>query len=219
MQKKFICLLCLFLSFVVNLSSMSEKLPARDEAWELLCEWTLGESLRKHARAVEYAMRAYARKCGGDEDRWGLVGMLHDFDYERYPDQRHPQLGSEVLRERGYPDDVIRAILSHADYTGIKRESPMEHAIFATDELCGFLVACALVRPDRSFDTLEVSSVKKRMKDKAFARTVNRDDLRLGAEEMGLSFDEHCTFLIASLREIQDELGLKNSEVNPGTET
>jgi putative nucleotidyltransferase with HDIG domain len=191
---------------------MLDKSPSREEAWELLCEWTLGESLRKHARAVEYAMRAYARKYGEDEERWGLVGMLHDFDYERYPDQRHPQLGSEVLRERGYPEDVIRAILSHADYTGVKRESLMEHAIFATDELCGFLVACALVRPDKSFDTLEVSSVKKRIKDKAFARTVNRNDLWGGAEELGLSFDEHCAFVIASLREIQEELGLQSRE-------
>ena len=156
-------------------------------------------------------MRAYARKYGEDEEKWGLVGMLHDFDYERYPDQRHPQLGSEVLRERGYSEEITRAILSHADYTGIKRESPMEHAIFATDELCGFLVACALVRPDKSFDTLEVSSVKKRIKDKAFARTVNRQDLTGGAEELGLSFDEHCAFVIAALREIQEELGLKSS--------
>jgi len=188
-----------------------DELPSREEAWELLCEWTVSESLRKHARAVEYAMRTYARKLGEDEERWGLVGMLHDFDYERYPDQRHPQLGSEVLRERSYPEDVIRAILSHADYTGVKRESPMEHALFATDELCGFLVACALVRPDKSFDTLEVASVKKRIKDKAFARTVNRSDLWGGAEELGLSFDEHCAFLIATLREIQEELGLQKS--------
>ncbi len=153
-------------------------------------------------------MRTYARRYGEDEEKWGLVGLLHDFDYERYPDERHPILGSEVLRERGYPEDVIRAILSHADYTGVRRESAMEHAIFATDELCGFLTACALVRPDRSFDSLEVSSVKKRMKDKAFARTVSRQDLLLGAEELGLSFEEHCGFLIATLKEIQGELGL-----------
>jgi len=196
---------------------MSEMLPSREEAWALLCEWTESESLRKHARAVEYAMRAYARKYKEDQERWGLVGMLHDFDYERYPDQRHPQLGSEVLRERGYPEDVIRAILSHADYTGVKRENLMEHAIFATDELSGFLVACALVRPDKSFDTLEVSSVRKRIKDKAFARTVNRNDLWGGAEELGLSFDEHCAFVIASLREIQEEIGLKSSTEKPSS--
>jgi len=182
--------------------------PTRDQAWELLCEYTQSESLRKHARAVEHAMRTYARRYDEDEEKWGLVGLLHDFDYERYPDERHPILGSEVLRERGYPEDVIRAILSHADYTGVRRESAMEHAIFATDELCGFLTACALVRPDRSFDSLEVSSVKKRMKDKAFARTVKREDLLLGAEEMGMSFDEHCGNLISVLREIQGELGL-----------
>ena len=188
---------------------MADQPPSRAEAWQLLCEWTEGESLRKHARAVEHAMRSLAHKYGEDEDKWGVVGMLHDFDYERYPDQRHPQLGSEVLRERGYPEDVIRAILSHADYTGVARESLMEHALFAADELCGFLTACALVRPDKSFDTLEPSSVKKRMKDKAFARTVNRDDLWKGAEELGLSFDDHCAFVIAALREIQEELGLK----------
>ncbi len=194
---------------------MSERLPSRAEAWELLCQWTEGESLRKHARAVEHAMRAYARKYNQDEDRWGLAGMLHDFDYECYPDQRHPQLGSEVLREKGYPSDIIRAILSHADYTGVKRESLFEHALFATDELCGFLTACALVRPDKSFDTLEVSSVKKRIKDKAFARTINRDDLWKGAEELELSFDEHCAFLIGALKEIQEELGLKRSGAEP----
>jgi putative nucleotidyltransferase with HDIG domain len=190
-----------------------ERMPTREEAWQLLCEWTEGESLRKHARAVEQAMRAYARRYGADEERWGVVGMLHDYDYERYPDERHPRLGSEELRRRGYPADVIRAILSHADYTGVARESLMEHALFATDELCGFLTACALVRPDRSFDTLAVSSVKKRMKDKAFARTVNRDDLWKGAEELGLSFDEHCAFVIAALGEIQEELGLKRAEI------
>ena len=188
---------------------MADQPPSRAEAWQLLCEWTEGESLRKHARAVEHAMRSLAKKYGEDEDKWGVVGMLHDFDYERYPDQRHPQLGSEVLRDRGYPEDVIRAILSHADYTGVARESLLEHALFAADELCGFLTACALVRPDKSFDTLEPSSVKKRMKDKAFARTVNRDDLWKGAEELGLSFDDHCAFVIAALREIQEELGLK----------
>ena len=190
---------------------MANQIPSRAEAWQLLCEWTEGESLRKHARAVEHAMRSLARKYDEDEDKWGVVGMLHDFDYERYPDERHPQLGSEVLRERGYSEEIIRAILSHADYTGIKRKSLLEHALFAADELCGFLTACALVRPDKSFDTLEPSSVKKRMKDKAFARTVNRDDLWKGAEELGLSFDEHCAFVIAALREIQEELGLKSN--------
>jgi predicted hydrolase (HD superfamily) len=190
---------------------MSEQLPTRDAAWALLCEWTLSESLRKHARAVEYAMRSYARKYNADEETWGIVGMLHDFDYERYPDERHPMLGSEELAAKGYPEIVRRAILSHADYSGVKRESLLEHALFACDELCGFLTACALVRPDKSFDSLEVSSVKKRMKDKAFARTVKREDLWGGAEELGLSFDEHCAFVIAALREIQEELGLQRN--------
>lgn len=190
---------------------MTDRMPSRDEAWELLCEFTLGESLRKHARAVEWAMIAYARHFGQNEAEWGLAGLLHDFDYERYPDERHPILGSEVLRDRGYPESIIRAILSHADYTGVERNSLLEHALFASDELCGFLVACALVRPDRSFDSLEVSSVKKRIKDKAFARTVNRADLAKGAEELGLSFDHHCTFVIASLRQIQEELGLNRT--------
>ena len=195
---------------------MSETLPTRTEAWELLCEWTLSDSLRKHARAVEHAMHTYARKYGEDEETWGIVGMLHDFDYERYPDERHPALGSEELRAKGYPEVVRRAILSHADYSGVTRASLLEHALFACDELCGFLTACALVRPDKSFDTLEPSSVKKRMKDKAFARTVNRDDLWKGAEELGLSFDEHCAFVIAALREIQEELGFKRAVTNQG---
>ena len=187
-------------------------MPDREDAWNLLCEWTQSDSLRKHARAVEYAMQAYARKHDADLNQWGITGLLHDFDYERYPDERHSQLGSEVLRVNGYDESVIRAILSHADYTGVKRASLLEHALFACDEMCGFLTACALVRPDKSFDTLEVLSVKKRMKDKAFARTVNRADLWGGAEELGLSFNEHCAFVIAALREIQEELGLRRSE-------
>lgn len=190
---------------------MPETLPTRAEAWALLCEWTPSESLRKHARAVEHAMISYARKYDQDESVWSLVGLLHDFDYERYPDERHPQLGSEELRAHGYSEEIIRAILSHADYTGVKRESLLEHALFACDELCGFLTACALVRPDKSFDTLEVSSVKKRMKDKAFARTVKREDLWGGAEELNLGFDEHCAFVIAALREVQEELGLRRA--------
>ncbi len=152
------------------------------------------------------------KKYGRDEAQWGLVGLLHDFDYERYPDQRHPQLASATLRAKGYSEEVIRAILSHADYTGVKRESLLEHTLFATDELCGFLTACALVRADKSLDTLKVLSVKKKIKDKAFARTVNRQDLWQGAEELGLSFDEHCAFVIAALREIQEEIGLRQSE-------
>ncbi len=185
----------------------------RNQAWDIVCEFVQSDSLRKHMLSVEFAMRAYAQHYGEDPDSWGLVGLLHDFDYERYPDQRHPQLGSEVLRAQGYSEEIIRAILSHADYTGVTRASLLEHALFATDELCGFLTACALVRPDKSFDTLEVASVKKRIKDKAFARTVNRADLWGGAEELGLTFDEHCGFVISALREIQEELGLRKSEV------
>lgn len=197
---------------------MNELIPTRDDAWQLLCEWTQSESLRKHARAVEYAMRAYAAKYEADRELWGIVGLLHDFDYERYPDERHPQLGSDVLRKCGYSEQIIRAILSHADYTGVKRETLMEHALFATDELCGFLTACALVRPDKSFDTLEPASVRKRMKDKAFARTVSRDDLWKGAEELRLDFDEHCGFVIAALREIQEELGLRKASAGNSVE-
>ena len=186
-------------------------MPTREEAWNLLCEWTEGDSLRKHARAVEHAMRTYARKYGEDEEKWGIVGMLHDFDYERYPDQRHPQLGSEVLRERGYPEDVIRAILSHADYSGVPRESLLEKTLFACDELSGFVTAAALVRPSRSILDLEASSVMKRMKDKAFARAVPREDLRKGAEELGLPLETHVTNVIGYMREHADRLGLRGS--------
>lgn len=188
--------------------------PDRAKSWELLCEWTQSDSLRKHARAVEEAMRAYAEKYGEDIEKWGVTGLLHDFDYERYPDQRHPALGSEELARLGYPEDVRHAILAHADYTGVQRESLLDRALFACDELAGFLTACALVRPDKSFNTLEVSSVKKKIKDKAFARTVNRDDLWKGPEELGVSFDEHCGFLISVLKGIQTELGLG---LNPQT--
>ena len=186
-------------------------MPTREEAWKLLCEWTEGDSLRKHARAVEHAMRTYARKYGEDEEKWGIVGMLHDFDYERYPDQRHPQLGSEVLRERGYPEDVIRAILSHADYSGIARESLLEKTLYACDEMAGFVTAAALVRPSKSILDLEAPSVLKRMKDKAFARAVSRDDLRRGADELGLPLEEHVANVIHYMRESVDRLGLRGS--------
>jgi predicted hydrolase (HD superfamily) len=184
----------------------------RNAAWELLCEYTKGDSLRKHALAVEAAMRACARKYGGpdaDVDEWGIVGLLHDFDYEMFPSaDQHPFTGSNILCGRGYPDRVIRAILGHATYTGVPRDTLMARALFATDELCGFLVACALVRPSRRLDDLEVSSVKKKLKDKAFARTVNRDDIRQGVEELGVSLDEHIRFVIESLKPVQKEIGL-----------
>jgi predicted hydrolase (HD superfamily) len=184
----------------------------RNDAWELLCEYTKGDSLRKHALAVEAAMRACAPRYGGaeaDVDEWGLVGLLHDFDYEMFPrPDQHPFTGSNILCGRGYPDRIIRAILGHATYTGVPRDTLMARALFATDELCGFLVACALVRPSRSLDDLEVSSVKKKLKDKAFARTVNRDDIRQGVEELGVSLDEHIRFVIEALKPVQGQIGL-----------
>lgn len=187
-------------------------MPDRSQAWELLCEYTKGESLRKHAIAVETAMRASAARYGGpdaDVDEWGIVGLLHDFDYEMFPSaDQHPFTGANILCGRGYSDRVIRAIMGHATYTGVPRDTEMARALFATDELCGFLVACALVRPSKSLDDLEVSSVKKKLKDKAFARTVNRDDIRQGVEELGVELDQHIRFVIDALRPVQHEIGL-----------
>jgi predicted hydrolase (HD superfamily) len=187
----------------------------RKDAWELLCEYTKGESLRKHALAVETAMRACAPVYGGPDanvDEWGIVGLLHDFDYEMFPGaDEHPFKGANIMCGRGYPDRVIRAIMGHATYTGVPRDTTMARALFATDELCGFLVACALVRPSRSLDDLEVSSVKKKLKDKAFARTVNRDDIRQGVEELGVELDQHIRFVIDALRPVQKEIGLGTS--------
>jgi len=175
---------------------------SRDAAWALLTEWTQGESLRNHALAVEAAVRGYARRFGEDEDAWGVVALLHDFDYERYPTPAdHPFRGCEELRRRGYPDWVTRAILSHADYSGVARETRLEKTLFACDEMAGFVTAAALVRPSRSVLDLEASSVLKRMKDKAFARAVSRDDLRRGAEGLGLSLEEHIANVIAFMRE------------------
>ncbi len=191
-------------------------MPDRNDAWELLCEYTKGESLRKHALAVEAAMRACVKRYGtgdDDEDEWGLVGLLHDFDYEMFPSaDQHPFTGANILCGRGYSDRFIRAIMGHATYTGVPRDTAMARALFATDELCGFLVACALVRPSRSLDDLEVASVKKKLKDKAFARSVNRDDIRQGIEELGVDPDEHIRFVIDALRPVQHEIGLNRSE-------
>ena|SRR5690242_6412271 len=185
---------------------------SRDDAWTLLTEWTKSESLRKHALAVEAAVRGYARRFGEAEDEWGIVGLLHDFDYERYPTPAdHPFRGCDELRRRGYPEWVMRAILSHAQYSGVPRESPLEKSLFACDEMAGFVSAAALVRPSKSVLDLEASSVIKRMKDKAFARAVSRDDLRIGAEELGLPLDVHVTNVIASLREQADALGLRGA--------
>jgi putative nucleotidyltransferase with HDIG domain len=192
-------------------------MPTRDNAWKLLCEYTQSESLRKHMLAVETCVRAYARKNNADEETWGLAALLHDFDYERWPnaehspDKDHPAAGAKILRELGYSEEIIRAILSHADYSGVRRESRLAHTLFACDELAGFLTACSYVRPSKSILDLEVDSVKKRLKDKAFARGVNRDDVRKGAEELGIPIEEHIAFCIAAMRENADTLGLRGN--------
>ena len=191
-------------------------MPTREEAWTLLCEWTKSENLRKHALAVEACVRAYARKNGADEALWGITALLHDFDYERYPDAPdHPAEGSKVLRSLDYPEEIIRAILSHADYMNVPRESPLEKSLFACDELAGFITACTLVRPSKNIAELPVKSVKKRMKDKAFARGVNREDVRRGAEELGVPLEDHIGFCIEALRGIAGELGLDGSLAQP----
>ena len=189
-------------------------MPGRDAAWDLLCEFTASDSLRKHALAVEACVRAYARKFGEDQELWGQAALLHDFDYERWPNndhrptEEHPCQGSLILRERGYPEDLIRAILSHADYTGVLRQSRLEHTLFACDELAGFLTACALVKPGKSMDEVETDSVRRKLKDKAFARGVNRQDVLKGAEELGIPLDEHIQFCIDAIRGVADQLGL-----------
>jgi putative nucleotidyltransferase with HDIG domain len=181
----------------------------RESAWRLLCEYTQSESLRKHMMAVEVCMRAYARKHGEDEDKWGITGLLHDFDYEKYPTpQEHPFVGNKILEERGYPEEVRRAILSHAEYSGVKRETPMEKTLFACDELAGFITATALVKPSKSLAEVDAKSIRKKMKDKAFARSVNRDDIINGAADLGVDLDEHITFCIEAMKAIAGELGL-----------
>jgi putative nucleotidyltransferase with HDIG domain len=184
----------------------------RDEAWQLLTEYTKSDSLLKHAMAVEAAVRGYARQFGEDEEAWGIVGLLHDFDYERWPSlDDHPFRGCEILREKGYPDWVIRAILSHADYSGVARDSLLEKTLWACDEMAGFITAAALVRPSKSLLDLEASSVVKRMKDKAFARAVKRDDLRMGAAALELPLETHIANVIGFMRERADALGLRGS--------
>jgi putative nucleotidyltransferase with HDIG domain len=191
-----------------------EKMPSRDDAWKLLCEYTSGESLRKHALAVEACVRAYARKNGADEELWGNTALLHDFDYERWPNLEHhataghPHAGSSILRELGYPEEMIRAIQSHADYSGVERVSPLEHTLFACDELSGFLTACALIKPSKKIADVETASVKKKLKDKAFARGVNRDDVVNGAAELRIPLEDHIAFCIEALRGAADTLGL-----------
>jgi len=184
----------------------------RDTAWCLLTEFTQSESLRKHALAVEACLRAYARKAGADEELWGIVGLLHDFDYEKYPSlEDHPYKGSEILKERGYSEEVRRAILSHAEYTGVARVSPMEKTLFACDELAGFITACALVKPGKSLAEVEAKSVRKKMKDKAFARNVHREDIIEGAADLGVDLEEHIAFCIEAMKTIAKELGLEGS--------
>jgi predicted hydrolase (HD superfamily) len=185
---------------------------SRDAAWALVTEHTQSDSLRKHMLAVEAAVRGYARQFGEDEEAWGFVALVHDFDYEKFPDAgNHPFRGVEILQGLGYPEWVTRAILSHADYSGVARESRLEHTLFACDEMAGFVTAAALVRPSKSVLDLEASSVLKRMKDKAFARAVNRDDLRRGAEEMGVPLEEHVANVIRFLRERAADLGLRGT--------
>ena len=184
----------------------------RDSAWSLLCEWTQSDALRKHALAVEAAVAYYARMFGENEEEWSVVALLHDFDYERYPTlENHPFRGAEFLREQGWPEWVVHAVLSHADHTNTPRETRLEHTLFACDEMAGFVTAASLVRPSKSVLDLEASSVIKRMKDKAFARAVNRDDLRKGAEELGVPLADHITNVIAGMREKAEVLGLKGT--------
>lgn len=187
----------------------------RDEAWTLVTEHTESESLRRHMLAVEAAMRAYAGKFGEDEETWGLAGLLHDFDYEQHPNpnaeadlNEHPLFGARILEEQGYPKDVIYAIKTHADYLDLPRNSSMDKTLFAVDELSGLITAAALVRPDKSLGNLEAKSVRKKMKDKAFARGVNRDDVVNGAEALGVDLDEHIAFVIQAMRGIAPQLGL-----------
>jgi predicted hydrolase (HD superfamily) len=193
---------------------------SRDAAWSLLCEYTQSESLRKHAKAVEACMKAYAGKFAQDNAfsesdaealrlKYSITGLLHDFDYEQFPTpEQHPFVGNTILEDRGYPEEMRRAILSHADYTGVKRETHMEKALFACDELAGFITATALVKPSKSLDEVDAKSIRKKMKDKAFARSVSRDDIVNGAAELGVDLDGHISFCIEAMKTIASELGL-----------
>ncbi len=187
-------------------------LPSREDAWNLLCEYTKSESLRNHARSVEQVMRAYARKWGEDEDLYGLVGLLHDFDYEKYPTmEKHPYEGVKILKERGYSEEVITAIMGHATYTGVPRESLMAKTLFACDELAGFMFAVTFVRPSRSIHEVRPKSVKKKLKQPSFAASVSREDIEQGMAELGVDRDEHIQFVIDALKEIDEELGLRGT--------
>ena len=192
----------------------------REAAWKLLTEFTQSESLRKHALAVEACMRTCSKKYGGGspeaENLWGVVGLIHDFDYERWPNlDDHPYRGNEILNQRGWPEPVRRAIMSHAEYTGVTRDTPMEKCLFACDELAGFITAVALIKPGKSLAEVDVKSVRKRMKDKAFARKVNREDIIQGAAELGVDLDQHIGDCIAAMKTIASQLGLDGSLVSP----
>jgi putative nucleotidyltransferase with HDIG domain len=181
----------------------------REDAWNILCEYTKTEPLRKHALAVEAAMRAYAGKFGGDEERWAMVGLLHDFDFEMHPNaEEHPVKGAQILRERDVPEDIVYAVLCHADYLGLDRKTPMDRAIYAVDELTGFVTAVALVRPNKSLAEVDVAAVRKKMKDKGFARAINREDITKGADQLGVELDEHIAFVIESLKPVAPQLGI-----------
>ncbi len=206
-----LCTLCVLYS---NLHHIGEKttmgnLPSREQSWALLCEYTTSESLRNHAFGVETVMRTYARHYGEDEERWGLVGLLHDFDYERYPSpEDHPQKGSEILTERGYPEDIRYAILCHAPYLGLQRKSLIDKAILAVDELVGLITAVALVRPSKKLADVTVKSIKKKLKDKAFARSVNRQDIYLGVQDLDVDLDAHIAFVMQAMLPVADQLGI-----------
>ncbi len=187
----------------------------RDDAWCLLTEFTLSESLRKHALSVEACLRAYARKFGEDEELWGVVGLIHDFDYEKYPSaEEHPYKGNAILAERGWPEDIRRAVMSHAEYTGVSRKSRLEKTLFACDELAGFITATALVKPNKSLAEVDAKSVRKRMKDKAFARSVSREDIINGAAALGVDLDEHITFCVEAMKSLASELGLAGANAS-----
>ncbi len=187
----------------------------RDSAWSLLSEYTRNPNLIKHALAVEAAMRAYSRRFDEDEELWGIVGLIHDFDYERWPDPKdHPQRGSEILRQAGYPEEVIYAIQAHATYLELERRSKMDQALFAVDELCGFITAVTLVRPSRDVADVKVSSIKKKWKQRSFAAAVSREDMTLGAHELGVELDEHIGFVLVALQETAPDVGL-SGELEP----
>jgi len=198
----------------MSANTSPQSLPSRADALALMHEYTASDSLRKHMLAVEAAMRAYAAHFGEDADRWGLAGLIHDFDYERYPNAEHsptdghPSWGVRLLRERGWPEDVLTAILGHGNYTGVPRESRMAKTLFAVDELTGLITATALVRPSKSLHEVDAKSVRKKMKDKAFARGVSREDVASGAQELGVDLDEHIQFVVDAMRREADALGL-----------